>query len=251
LFVPFGIEQLGRSSFCIKSFPQDVPIGPKKFQGILFGDFQSGWWSPLAIKYKDIFLKEDGKTMNGAMEKVVDGIIGILEWIEANKDNLDEFHHVGIEARLQQCVNDWKKIAADQKENGSNKTKYLLGLAKLDFGELRIMLVVQICCLAKIVVTGHANLNNLVYPVSGLRARNQLSHLKDSSDRWLVVNTIVHEMEMEEYGTNAAEGLLCETSLNPVEGIWDYVFYGIMLFRICKEGKNWLKVFGSSEWEEF
>jgi hypothetical protein len=31
----------------------------------------------LAIKYKDVFLKEDGKTMNGAMEKVVDGIIGV------------------------------------------------------------------------------------------------------------------------------------------------------------------------------
>jgi hypothetical protein len=78
LFVPFGIKLLGRFSFCIESFPrQDVPTGPKKFQGIPFGDFQSGRWIPLAIKYKDVFLKEDGKTMNGAMEKVVDGIIGV------------------------------------------------------------------------------------------------------------------------------------------------------------------------------
>ena len=226
-------------------------LAGEKFQGVPFGDFQSGRWSPSAIRYKDVFLKDDGKTTNGAMEKVVDGIVGVLEWIEANKGEPDKFHHAGIEARVQQCVDDWKKIAADEKENGSDETKHLEGLAKLDFGEFRIMLAVQICCLAKIVVTGHANLNNLVYPVAGLGARNQLSHLKDSNDRWLVVNTIVHEMEMEEYGTNAAEGLLCETSLNRVEGVWDYVFYGMMLFRICKEGKNWLKVFGSSEWEEF
>jgi hypothetical protein len=152
---------------------------------------------------------------------------------------------------VQQCVNDWKKIAVGQKENGSNETKFLEGLAKLDFGEFWIMLAVQNCCLAKVVVNMHGNLNNLVYPVAGLGARNQLSHLKNSSNRQEVVNTIVHEMEMEEYGTNATEGLLCETSLNCVNEIFDYVFYGQMLFRICKEGKNRLKLFGSSEWEEF
>jgi hypothetical protein len=182
---------------------------------------------------------------------VVDSLIGILEWIEAKKDDLDEFHHVGIKARVQQCVNDWKKIAVDQKENGSNETKYLKGLAKLDFGEFWIMLAVQICCLAKVMVSEHGNLNILVYPVAGLRARNQLSHLKNSSDRQEVVNTIVYEMEMEEYSTNPAKGLLYEMSLNCVNEIYDYVFYGQMLFRICKEGKNWLKLFGSSEWEEF
>ena len=138
--------------------------------------------------------------------------------MRTKKDDPDEFHHAGIEARVQQCVDDWKKIAADQKENGSDETKYLEGLAKLDFGEFRMMLAVQICCLAKVVVSGHGNLNNLVYPVAGLGARNQLSHLKNSSDRQEVVNTIVYEMEMEEYGTNAAEGLLCETSLRLCQG---------------------------------
>jgi hypothetical protein len=45
------------------------------FEASPFGNFQSGHWSPLAIKYKDVILKEDGKTMNGAMEKVIDGLI--------------------------------------------------------------------------------------------------------------------------------------------------------------------------------
>jgi hypothetical protein len=70
-------------------------------------------------------------------------------------------------------------------------------------------------------------------------------------DRQEVINMIVHEMGMEELGTNAAEGLLCETSLNHVGTIFDYIFYGMMIFRICKEGKNWRKPFGSPVWEEF
>jgi hypothetical protein len=187
--------------------------------------------------------------MNGAMEKVVDGLLGALEWIEEKKNDPTEFHHAGNEARVQQCVDDWKSIAVEQRKNGPDEMKYLEGLAKLDFGEFRMMLAIQICCLAKVIVPGHANLNNLVYPVSGLGARSQLDHLENSSERQEVVNTIVYEMD--EYGTNAAEGLLCETSLRHVEGVWDYVIYGQMLFRICKEGKNWLKLFGELEWREF
>jgi hypothetical protein len=57
-------------------------------------------------------------------------------------------------------------------------------------------------------------------------------------------------MEMEEYGTNTAEGLLCEISLSHVGQILDYVYYGQMLFRISNDGKNWLKQFRSTTWEE-
>jgi hypothetical protein len=38
-----------------------LQLAEKVFEASLFGDFQSGRWSPLAIKYKDVFLKEDGK----------------------------------------------------------------------------------------------------------------------------------------------------------------------------------------------
>lgn len=244
-------DLLGASSPSLKMFllAEELFVDEKSKLSPL-GDYQSGRWSPSAIQYRDVFLNEDG-TMNGVMEKVVDGLVGVLEWIENNKHDPAEFHHAGIEARVQQCVDDWKNIASKQRENGPEETKCLEGLAKLDFGEFRMMLAIQICCLAKVVVTGHANLNNLVYPVSGLGARGQLDHLKTSSDRQEVIVTIVCEMEMEEYGTNAAEGLLCETSLGRVEVVFDFVFYGQMLFKICKDGKNWLKAFGESEWEEF
>jgi hypothetical protein len=39
--------------------------------------------------------------------------------------------------------------------------------------------------------------------VASLGAAGQLSHLKDKSERPEILNTIIHEMEVEEYGTNA------------------------------------------------
>jgi hypothetical protein len=47
------------------------------------------------------------------------------------------------------------------------------------------------------------------------------------------------------------EGLLCETLEGHARIIFDYVFHGQMLLIMSKEGKNLLKHFGSSEWEEF
>jgi hypothetical protein len=92
---------------------------------------------------------------------------------------------------VKQCIDKWKKKASDQTEEGSEAaTKYLEGLAKLDFAEFRIMISVLICCLAKVVVNGHRNLNNLVYPVGKLGAAKQLSHLKNVGKRPEMINTI-------------------------------------------------------------
>jgi hypothetical protein len=226
-------------------------MAKEKFSDVPFGDPQVGRVSPSGVEYESVFLNEDG-TINGTMGAMVDGVIGILEWINANVDDEDKFHHAGIEARVKQCIDEWKKKASDQTEEGSDAvTKYLEGLAKLDFAEFRIMIAVQICCLAKVVVNGHRNLNNLVYPIGKLGAAKQLSHLKNVGERPEMINTIKREMDVDEYGTNASEGLLCETSEDRVRNIFDYVFYGQMLFIVSKEGKNLLKWFGSSEWEEF
>jgi hypothetical protein len=116
-----------------------------------------------------------------------------------------------------------------QKENRLDETKYLEGLNSLDFAEFWMMVALQICCLTKVVVKGHANLNNLVYPVSNLGAAKQMSHL-DSSERPEMLRTISREMEVTHYGTNASEGLLCENAENCAGTIFDYVFYQSMMF---------------------
>ena len=48
----------------------------------------------------------------------------------------------------------------------------------LDFGEFRLMLVVQMCTLIKVgIKNGHIDLHNLVYPVAKLGAAKQLAHI--------------------------------------------------------------------------
>jgi hypothetical protein len=202
------------------------------------------------VDYKAVFLKEDG-TANGLMKEMVDGVVGILKWINANVNNDDKFHDASIKARVQHCISEWKKKATNQKASGPPKTKYLEGLAEVDFGEFPVMIALQVCCLGEVIVKGHKNLNNLIYPVASLGAAAQLSHLKDKSERPEMLHTVIQEMEVEEYGTNAAKGLLCENAENHVGTIFDYVFYGSMLFIISKEGKNLLKHVGSIVWEEF
>jgi hypothetical protein len=224
-------------------------IALEKFDGMPFGNNQSGRISLSGVDYPAAFLDANGKP-NGVMKVMVAGVMKVLRWIDANKDNDDQFHHAGIQKVVQEQISIWKDKVAKQKENGPDKTKYLERLNQLDFAEFRMMVVLQICCLTKVVVKGHANLNNLVYPISNLGAAKQMSHL-DSSERPEMLHTIICEMEVTHYGTNAGEGLLCENAKNHVGTIFDYVFYGLMMFRITKEGKNMLKFFGSDTWIEF
>jgi hypothetical protein len=211
-------------------------IALEKFDDVPFGDNQSGRISPNGVDYPAVFLDADEK-QNGVMKVMVAGVMKVLRWIDVNKDNDDQFHHAGIQRVVQEQISDWKEKAAKQKENGPDETKYLEGLNRLDFAEFPMMVALQICCLTKVVVKGHTNLNNLVYPVSNLAAAKQMSHL-DSSERPEMLRTIIREMEVTHYGTDTSEGSLCENAKNHVGTIFDYVFYGSMMFQITKKGKN-------------
>ena len=112
------------------------------------------------------------------------------------------------------------------------------------------MIIVQICCLIKVGITGHADLHNLVYPVSSLGAAKQLKDVTPE-DRPYVLHLILKEVGLTEYGTNAAEGSLCKTSEGRVGKIFDHVFPGQMLFCHAPDGKNLLKRYSSGVWEEF
>jgi len=95
------------------------------------------------------------------------------------------------------------------------------------------MLVVQMCIMIKVgIKNGHVDLHNLVYPVAKLGAAKQLEHI-DVEERPYVQSLILRETGLEKFGTNAAEGCLCETSVNRIGTIYDMVFPGQCLFRIC------------------
>ena len=201
--------------------------------GVPFGDPQVGRWNPTAVDFAKVYLDSDGNS-NGTIDRVVDGILQVLEWINSTVGTSD-FHHANIEKRFDECLKDWK----EQK------------LTTLDIGEFRLMLAVQICCLAKVVVRGHKDLHHLVYPCKNKAAASQLAHISPP-ERPAMLSTILRETRLEEYGPNAAEGNLCETSETRVCKMNDVVFLGQMCFRHCVlTGQNLLKHYNSDTWDEF
>lgn len=120
----------------------------------------------------------------------------------------------------------------------------------MDLAEFRLMMLVQMCVLIRVgIKKGHVDLHNLVYPVSGLGAARQLEHIKDPEDRQYVVEHIVKQTGLEEFGTNAAEGSLCETSDKWYTHIFDVFMKGQCLFAMCTTtGRHLVKFYGSSEW---
>jgi hypothetical protein len=189
--------------------------------------------NPCGVKFKETFYPENDPERK-TLSLVVDGIIGILEWINESVDDKREFHHSGIEKRCRECLQDFRKQ----------------GLSNLDFSKFHLMMAIQICCLAGIVVKGHKNLNNLVYPVKSLGAAKQLEHL-DNDERETMQTRILQDFQLEAYGFNASEGHLCETSIERVCSIMDYYFFGMSQFRIGSDGRHLKRLFGDSQWVEF
>ena len=198
-----------------------------------FGDASSGRFNPLLIQFKKVFMKESGQVNDDSMNAMVDGIMGILQWID-EKTGTEEFNHFNIEKRVRECINKWHDD----------------GYKVFDCSEFRLMLVVQMCCLAKVVICGHKDLHNLVYPVSNLGAMKQLGHL-DARERELAMARVVTENGLDAFGLDAGEGSACEYANRRLNDIFDYVMHGQLLLRIGEDGDNLVKQFGSARWESF
>jgi len=200
-----------------------------------FGDCQVGQISCTAVKFEDVFLDEDGEMTNGAMDAMVDCVMEVLGWINETVSSDDEFTHVNIENKFQECLGRMKERVTGNP----------------DFVEFRLMVAVQICCLAKVVVKGHKNLHNLVYPVAGLGAAEQLKHV-DAADRPTVLKIVGKESGTEAFGFNGSEGHLCKTAEHHVGKMFDFVFLGQSLFCHGTEfGENIVKEYLSDTWREF
>lgn len=65
-----------------------------------------------------------------------------------------------------------------------------------------------------------------------------------------VLNRVITEFGLQDYGTNAAEGILCESSETRVTNIFDYVMKGMYMFEIDTDGHRLVKPYGKSTWEK-
>jgi hypothetical protein len=200
-----------------------------QFNGVAFGDPQVGRINPTGVKFVETYIDDGGK----AIVALVDGIVALLEWINEMVGTTN-LHHVNIEKWFKECIQEWHDK----------------GFKMFDIGEFRLMICVQICCYARIIVKGHKDLHNLIYPVASLGAAAQLEHIYPS-ERPYVQEIIMRENVLEDYGLNCVEGSLCETSESRVGNIFDYVFRYIHQFCIGKYGGNFVKHYNSDKWEHF
>ena len=199
--------------------------------GTAFCDVFTGRISPTDIDFAKLYLNDDGE-MNHVMDVVVGEVVVALDWIEKNVGTKD-FNHVEIE-----------KMVRERLDAVKDKTKCRTGI-----GEFRFMMILQICCMAGIMQKGHKDLHNLVYPVASLGAAEQLEHV-DRKDRPAVLHCIISECHLEDYGTNAGEGTLCETSESRVTNIFDYIMKGMFQFMFDQDGNHLVKMYGKSCWEK-
>jgi len=221
-------------------------IAKREFKGVPFGDPGTGRISSsnmTAEKFEKIFLQPDG-TSNGNLEKMAKALQRMGGWVNETT-RTKNFNHFAIQQRVRQCCAELRRCCE----------KELLQLKKpmtrdVNIGKFRLMMDLQIMALSKLVIIGHKDLNNMVYPVKGLGADAQLAHVQEA-DRPMVLFFIISKNGWEYLGLNAGEGTLCEPSIYRVDKIFDIIFRGMLLFRVMEDGANSLKKFGSSLWEMF
>jgi hypothetical protein len=196
--------------------------------GTLTGDHQVGRLNPTGVDFKHVYIDATTGKLNDKLDKMVDDLVELLSWIN-DTVGTEAFSHTTVEMRFLETIERWKPY-------------------KTDIAEFRLMMVVQICCLAGIIVKPHKDLHNLVYPVSYLGAAAQLAHV-ERTKRGRVLDRICTEFGMEDWGHNAVEGMLCETSPSRVCKIMDYVFKGQSLFTFGSNGELLIKKYGETSWE--
>ena len=196
--------------------------------------------SPTGVNFKKTFLndrdvviegeayKDDHGEMNGVMPFVVRQIKLLLRHLNelVTSNNFDQ---VDVEKVFRKTVQTWSHLG-------------------VDIGEFRLMIVVQILILCGVScpVTNRNKLN-VVYPVAGLGAANQLADIERHL-RPMITARIAQEFNLQKHGANAVECCLCETSRNRLGEILDYFIKGQSLFYINSEGLSLVKQYGSNVW---
>jgi len=223
---------------CQHPFFKYRELAKRHFGNVPYGDLSSGLTRIVPTKmnsdtyFNDAYLDSDGNPTD-VIDCVVTDVIGLLHWIN-DTVRTDDFNHCNIEKEFKRVLRVWKDKGYD-----------------LDIGEFCLMLIIQTLCLAGVVVKGHKDLYNLVYPVHNLGAAKQLGHI-GISDRPGMLHYLSAETGHEAFGTDGSEGKLCETAVNRVCRISDYVMKGMMLMSFSTEdGSHIFKEYGSGLWEEF
>ncbi len=91
-------------------------------------------------------------------------------------------------------------------------------------------------------------LQNLLYPIPGKGSANHLIDVKvDPTHHQDAVHRLLHNFDLDGFGTNAGESIICETL--PGRNVFDVFFPGQSLFLLNADGKTMRKKYASMTWK--
>jgi hypothetical protein len=198
-----GLKILEKKQFRVEPFQSYVHLAEETFGTITGGPIPRA--DPPGINVKAIYYPEQYE-----MKKIViHHLLELLNWINECPDN--SYNPVSVR----------DKVIETSKGISSFKTGTKLG-------EFRLMLILQLCALSSVVLRSSPKLQNMLYPIPGKGSANHLINVKvDPAHPQDALHRVLHNFDLNRFGTNAGESILCETL--PGRNVYDDVFLG----RVC------------------
>ena len=117
-----------------------------------------------------------------------------------------------------------------------------------ELGEFHLMLILQLCALSSVVLLPSPKLLNLLYPIPSKGSSNHLLEVNvDKVDHPDALKRILHCFNLQDYGTNAGESILCETL--PGRKVFDAFFPGQSVFLMNVSGIPMRKKYLLTTWK--
>lgn len=157
-------------------------------------------------------------------------IIALLHWV--NDCPQESFNHDSVRRKVQDTA-----LAISEVDR------------RAELGELRLMLIMQICALSCVVLHPSRKLLYLLYPIPGKGSANHLLNVGVASVHHQdALKRILHRFDLGKFGNNAGESLLCESL--PGRNVFDAFLQGQDLFLMNEKGRPLMKRYGKSSWED-
>ena len=162
------------------------------------------------------------------LQNVINCILSLLKWV--NECEVEEFSNHDLRHQLLMTN---KKIQSIK--------------SGTELGEFRLMLILQMCALSSVHLRPSLKLNYLLYPIPD---KGSATHLHDVGVKKIdygdALRRVSHYFELEDFGDNGGESLLCETL--PGRNVFDAFFPTQSIFLLNKRGRAMMKKYGTTKW---
>jgi hypothetical protein len=181
---------------------------------------------PPGIKIDMVYLQDDGETLGNVLSNFEE----LLEWINnTSQSSLTTF-------AIQNAI----KATADRMKS----------YGRIDLGEFRLMIMIQLCALSNVILKPDPKLRNLMYPIPGKGSyQNLLEHEVDPLYHVDAMHRVLEKYSLQDYGFNAAETILCDTKASRSARVFDLFPQGVSIYLLTVNGSTQRKKYGTVVWK--